>query len=315
MSNLQRFENTVKLIERVAPEFNELAKIHGAVNFKREASFAVQSLKSNNYLAQVAYSNQDSLREAVLNVAAIGLSLSPVQKLAYLVPRDGKVCLDISYMGYIQLAVDVGAIKWAQAEIVCQNDKFVFNGMGERPEHSFEPFGDRGEIVGAYCLAKTHDCEFITSMMPISEIYGIRNRSKGWKAHIEKGKSTPWVTDESEMIKKTVIKRAYKSWPKSDTRQNRLEQAIDVSNQVDQIDFDAPTNQTSQDTEKQNSQLEYIKEMLTQIDRSEDKFIEHLATTHKRTIESLNDLTEIEIGQAVSLLEQIIESKKKAVNE
>src|SRR5690606_2753136 len=190
MSNIQHIEHSKQLVLKTETSFNELAIIHGAVNFKREASFAIQALENNSYLAQVAYSNPDSLRNAVINVAAIGLSLNPVSKHAYLVPRDNKVCLDISYLGYIQLAVDVGAIKWAQAEIVCKNDKFTFNGMGMRPTHSFEPFGNRGEIVGAYCVAKTHDEEFIVPMMPIDEVYSIRDRSAGWRAHKSKGKST-----------------------------------------------------------------------------------------------------------------------------
>jgi recombination protein RecT len=38
-------------------------------------------------------------------VAAIGITLNPASKLAYLVPRDGMVCLDISYMGLLHRAV------------------------------------------------------------------------------------------------------------------------------------------------------------------------------------------------------------------
>ena len=87
MSNIQRFENLKQVVAQTQPAFDELAKIHGAVNYKREASFALQALTDNDYLASLAMGNQDSLKRAVINVAAIGLSLSPVHKLAYLVPR------------------------------------------------------------------------------------------------------------------------------------------------------------------------------------------------------------------------------------
>jgi recombinational DNA repair protein RecT len=58
--------------------------------------------------------------------------------------------------------------------------------------------------------------------MQIDDIYDIRNRSSAWKS----GRSCPWKTDEGEMIKKTVIKRAYKLWPKTD----RLDGAVHFLN-------------------------------------------------------------------------------------
>src|ERR1019366_1512046 len=136
------------------------------------------------------------------------------QKLAYLIPRKGKVCLDISYMGLTALAIESGAIKWAQAEIVRENDIFKFTGIGEKPLHDYHPFATtRGKIVGAYCVAKTNQDEFISVQMNIADVYKLRDRSESWQA----GKASPWKSDEEEMIKKTVIRRASKSWPKSST--------------------------------------------------------------------------------------------------
>jgi recombination protein RecT len=308
VSNQERMKNLVPLIKQVEPQFQELAKIHGAVNFKKEASFSMQILKDNNYLAQTALSNPDSLKRAVINVAAIGLSLSPVEKLAYLVPRDKKVCLDISYRGYVQLGVQVGAIKWAKAEIVKESDNFNYLGLGKEPLHEFNPFAkDRGEIIGAYCVAKTHDGEYITEMMPIDDVYSIRDRSSAWKAYTrDSSKKNPWVTDESEMIKKTVIRRAYKSWPMTDTRV-RIDQAVEVSAEAEEIDFSATEPEV---ISANHDQIEQIREHLEFLDRSEEKFIEHLVRVHSREIKSLEDLTENELSQAIAMLEQFAIAKR-----
>lgn len=194
-----------------------------SINFEREAEFAIQVLQSNDYALGLATKNRQSVINAVTNVAAIGISLNPAKKQAYLVPRDGKICLDISYMGLIDLATATGSIKWAKAAVVKANDRFTLNGFDKPPEHQFDPFSkDRGEPIGAYVVVKTADGDYLTEVMSAGDINEIRNRSSAWKAWIEKNKKCPWVTDWDEMAKKTVIKRAYKTWPKTD----RLDEAI-----------------------------------------------------------------------------------------
>lgn len=204
------------------------ALVDRSISFERESGFAIQQLQKNDYTLGIAMKNKQSVINAVTNVAAIGISLNPARKQAYLVPRDGQICLDISYIGLLDLAVASGSILWGQAEIVRENDGFTLNGFDKSPTHVFNPFGkERGPIVGAYVVVKTHSGDYLTTTMSIEEIYSIRDRSEGWKAfYAKKIKSTPWASDEGEMIKKTVIKRAYKLWPKTD----RLDEAMDHLN-------------------------------------------------------------------------------------
>ena len=190
-----------------------------SLNFEREAGFALQTFHNNDYAAKIALSNRQSVVNAVTNIAAIGISLNPAKRQAYLVPRDGKICLDISYMGLMDLAMSTGSIRWAQAELVYSGDTFTLNGFDKPPTHTYNPFAkDRGEIVGCYVVVKTADGDYLTTCMSREDIDGIMNRSQSVKS----GESSPWKTDYGEMAKKTVVKRAYKYWPKTD----RLEQAI-----------------------------------------------------------------------------------------
>jgi recombination protein RecT len=196
---------------------------NNSMSFEVEAGFAVQQLESNDYLLSVAMSNPQSVRNAVTNVAAIGISLNPARKQAYLVPRDKKVCLDISYIGLIDLATQSGSIVWAKSELVYEQDKFQMGEPGTLPDHKFNPFStERGEVIGAYVVVKTPGGEYLCDAMSIREINEIRDRSSAWKAYKSKNVSCPWVTDPGEMQKKTVIKRAAKTWPKNE----RLNMAI-----------------------------------------------------------------------------------------
>ncbi|MDH0749487.1 recombinase RecT [Pseudomonas sp. GD03842] len=198
-----------------------------SLNFEREAEFAIQTITANDYSMKLATQNRQSVINAVTNIAAIGISLNPAKKQAYLVPRDGKICLDISYIGLMDLAMATGAIRWAQAELVYASDSFSLNGFDKPPTHSYSPFSkDRGEVVGVYVVVKTADGDYLTETMSIDEVNAIRDRSSAWRAYVDKKKSCPWVTDPGEMAKKTCVKRAYKFWPKTE----RLEEAIHYLN-------------------------------------------------------------------------------------
>lgn len=205
------------------------------MKFEREKGFAIQILKNNEFLMKAAQAHPQSLQQALTNVAAIGLSLNPAAKEAYLIPRSvkvgdkwiNKIFLEPSYMGLIKLATDSGSIMWVQALPVYAVDSFEFVGMGEKPIHKFNPFlphKDRGDFVGVYCMAKTADGDYLVNMMSAEQVHSVRDRSEAYK----RSKSGPWVTDFIEQAKKTVIRQAFKTWPRSDL--NRLAAAVELSN-------------------------------------------------------------------------------------
>jgi len=199
-----------------------------SLNFDREASFAIQILEGNSYTLKVALQNRQAVIDAVTNIASIGLSLNPAKKQAYFVPRKGKICLDISYMGLMDLAMATGSVRWGQAKLVYENDVFELNGVDQAPTHKTKPFStDRGPVVGVYVVVKTAEGDYLTHPMSMNEVIAIRDRSEAWKAYVkDNSKVCPWVTDPGEMTKKTCVKQAYKYWPKTD----RLEKAIHYLN-------------------------------------------------------------------------------------
>lgn len=237
-----------------------------SVTWQKESQFAIQLFQANDYLAKAALGNPTSAQNAIINVAAIGVSLNPALKHAYLVPRSVKkngkyisnVCLDISYMGLLHLAMESGSIMWGQARIVRANDTFEIVSLGAEPKHSYNPFAkDRGDIVGVYCTVKTSSGDFLTETMTIDEVYDIRARSESFK----KGYG-PWVSDTEEMIKKTVIKRANKYWPKVE----RLSNAIEYLNTVNGEGFEQePVLQHYSEKEINKLEKEQESEFMTKV--------------------------------------------------
>lgn len=233
-----------KLVYEIAPAFESVSVDKGIV-FAREAEFAIQALCASEYAMRLARENPQSVRDAVTNIAAIGISLNPAKKQAYLVPRKGGICLVISYMGLLDLAIQSGSIMWGQAEQVFAADEFTMNGFDQPPTHKRNPFSlERGAIVGVYVVVKTKDGDYLTATMTAQEVYDIRNRTDAWKAYQkDKSKTCPWVTDEGEMVKKTVIKRAYKTWPKSDRLDNAVHHLNVEAGEGITFDADDPLNQ------------------------------------------------------------------------
>lgn len=234
-------DNIIQIINGAKDQFISV-QTDKNIHFESEANFACQALLANEYALKIALSNKDALIRSIKNISAIGISLNPAKKQCYLVPRNNQICLDISYMGLMDLATATGAILWIQADVVREKDSFELNGLGKEPIHKHNPFAkDRGEIVGAYVTAKTKDGDYLTDCMSIDEINAIKARSQAVKS----GKQTPWNTDPVEMFKKTVVKRAYKYWP----RNERLESAIHYLNNeggeglvVDEVKIDEAAN-------------------------------------------------------------------------
>lgn len=206
-------------------QFFTPALVDDSIKWEREVQFCIQATQNNDYLAKIARENPTSFQNAIINIAAIGISLNPAEKRAYLVPRKGKVCLDISYMGLMHIATTEGSIVWGQSKIVYSNDTYQNQGLTKEPIHQFNSFGDRGDPVGCYCTVKLPDGDYMTEEMSRDEIHDIRNRSDGFKS----GKSSPWKTDELEMWRKTVVKRASKYWPQP--QKSRLNEAVRVLNE------------------------------------------------------------------------------------
>lgn len=250
-----------------------------SVTWAKESQFAIQYFQRNDYLAKTALSNPTSAQNAIINVAAIGITLNPASKLAYLVPRDGMVCLDISYMGLLHLAQSTGSIKWGQCKLVYSNDTYESNGLDTAPTHKYNAFGDRGDVVGGYCTVKTADGDYLTEEMSLAEIKATEATSKA--------KNGPWKNFWEEMARKTIVKRASKYWPRAE----RLDNAIHVINEDEGIFQEPVMAHKSEDDirederRRQQEVIDYVQTLCDEMAESDsmDSLKRIFAEAYKRT--------------------------------
>lgn len=210
---------TIESIIGEVQDLFEQVSVDRSISFQRESEFAIQALYANEFARGIALKNPQSVRNAVVNLAAIGISLNPARRQAYLVPRSGAIALDVSYIGMLDMAIATGSIAWGQAELVYETDQFKLNGIDKQPTHLRDPFSaDRGNLRGVYCVVKTRDGDYLTTTMSAAEVDAIRSRSESGKRG-----GGPWKTDYNAMALKSVVRKGSKFWPRSE----RLDKAVE----------------------------------------------------------------------------------------
>jgi recombination protein RecT len=157
-----------------------------------------------------------SLVQCILNCSSMGIE--PDGRRAHLIPFNDRksgltICtLIIDYKGMVELVRRSGEVSDIHSDVVCENDHFEHQyGSGSHLVH--KPALKRGKVLAAYSYVKLRDGSESFEVMSAEEIEAIRKRSKA-------ANFGPWVTDWSEMAKKTVFRRHGKWLPfSSDIRQ------------------------------------------------------------------------------------------------
>jgi phage RecT family recombinase len=219
MSNIIKIND----FDQIKPRFTELVD---EKTFLKEASFAIQSINSSKQLPKAT---TESKLMAVMNVAQIGLSLNPVKKEAYLVPRFNRGSIECqlepSYQGLVKLLTDTGSVTSIAVYPVYDGDEFELE-LGTTMTVVHKPKFKTKELVNVYGIAVLPGGERQIEVMTADDINKIRALSESYKAYENKKiSSCVWVDHYDEMSRKTLIRRFYKYLPKSENHE-RLQQAI-----------------------------------------------------------------------------------------
>jgi recombination protein RecT len=163
--------------------------------------------------------DRNSLIKACLQAAELGLVLNKSMAEADILKvwnnkiRKYEAQFRPRYKGLMKLALQTGEVLKIESRIVYENDEFeIIEGTSAGIVHKRKLSG-RGDMIGAYCVWTLRNGESQFEVMSKEEILAIRDRSS---SKTKDGKVVgPWVTDEAEMWRKTVVRRATKYMPMS----------------------------------------------------------------------------------------------------
>lgn len=228
----------------------------------KEIEFAAQAMLANNYLIKCATSNPISLVNALKNVALTRSTLNPVLKQGYLVPFGGAITFMPSYMGLVDVLVNNGLVRKVEAHPVFEGEEFEIKlGSVGYLKHIPNPWGKRekSNLKGGYFFVVMTDGTEMYDTMSLEEIEKIRKRAPSAKS------SSPWDTDYVEMLKKTLIRRAFKLIPKngiSEDKVKALKAVFDYDEKVEQnwISEQKQTSTSSNRFDEEEVEYEEVKD-------------------------------------------------------
>jgi recombination protein RecT len=197
-----RQQNIRDLIEKAKPKFAAVIPKH--IDVDRLVRVTIASINKTPALLNCT---QDSLLNAIMIAAQLGVEPTGVLGSAYLVPYGTECTLIVGYRGLIDLARRSGQIESIEAHVVHDNDRFTLK-YGLEPVLEHEPAwaGDPGPVKAVYAIAKLKDGGKQIEVMTKQQVDAIRAKSKA-------GTKGPWVDHYEEMARKTVVRRICKYLP------------------------------------------------------------------------------------------------------
>jgi len=168
--------------------------------------------------------DRNSLMTSIMSVASLGLMPESFLGECYVIPYKGQCSVQVGYKGLLVLARRSGDIANVAHGVVYEKDDYAYE-QGDNSSLVIKPYmgnDDPGAAVFAWCVVTLKDGSKIREVMKAFEVEKIRQASPS--------KNSPaWRNSWGEMARKTVVKRALKTAPRS----TELAQALAVDDTTD----------------------------------------------------------------------------------
>lgn len=148
-------EGPVHLVWQKRGHFGAVLPAH--IDVESFTGLAAGALYRDAKLMEAARTSPDSLLTALMRCAALGHQ--PGSEEFYLIPRKIKGRPTVQgiegYRGIIERMYRSGAVASVEVREVCANDTFEYRpGEHDKPLHTIDWFGNRGEMLGVYAYAE-----------------------------------------------------------------------------------------------------------------------------------------------------------------
>lgn len=174
-------------------------------------------------LPQLLQCDRQSIFNAAMSAACLGLEVDGVTGQAYLIPFKGRAQLVIGYKGYNTLAARSGIT--ITGAVVREGDEFDYQ-LGSAAYVRHKPKGSKGRITHAWACAQSIDRPAVVEVLTIDELMEVKARSPGAKRS-----DSPWndpVIGFPAMCQKTAKRRLARAMPLNIMQQAaRMDEAVD----------------------------------------------------------------------------------------
>jgi len=200
------------------------------LDWKVEQAYALEIIKNSKQLKRC---DPDSIGRSMIDLAVMGLSLSPAMKEAYLIPYKNNCTASPSYMGLVQIVLRTGVVTKVETDVVREGD--TWEQWSESGEKRFKHIigKDRGEVTHAWVAFHLTNGDVKIEVMDRATLRGCRDaaakKNNGEVPFVWRG---PF---KEQMYKKCVVRRGWNLLPK--LRDHRAVAMMDAVERTDPMDF------------------------------------------------------------------------------
>lgn len=174
-------------------------------------------------LPQLLQCDRQSIFNAAMSAACLGLEVDGVTGQAYLIPFKGRAQLVIGYKGFNTLAARSGIT--ITGAVVREGDEFDYQ-LGSAAYVRHKPKGSKGRITHAWACAQSLDRPAVVEVLDYDELLAVKARSPGAKRS-----DSPWndpAIGFPAMCQKTAKRRLARAMPLNIMQQAaRMDEAVD----------------------------------------------------------------------------------------